>query len=263
MIPNLLQLPVPFLGALTINSFGLMIALCFLAGMQVMAQSFQRNRINPALADRYALTAGFVGLAGARVWYILTFYDQVRGDLWGAVFSSAGFIFYGGFIFAAAAIILMARRDELKLSSVADSFGPALALAYAVGRVGCQLSGDGDYGIATSTFWGMSYETGVIPTPPGVKAFPAPLYESAASLLILYILLGIENRPDWQAPWRRFGAYLSMIALERFMIEFIRINPKVLLIFSQAQLIAVGLMLIGLYLVISRAPARETPAGSA
>ena len=263
MIPTLFQIPLPYLGALTVNSFGLMVALCFLAGMQLMAESFRRNRINPALADRYALTAGFVGLAGARVWYILTFYEQVRGDFLGAVFSTSGFIFYGGFIFAAAAVILMARADKLDLSSVADSFGPALALAYAVGRVGCQLSGDGDYGIPTDSVLGMSYATGVIPTAPGVKALPAPLYESAASLLILYVLLRIETRPAWQAPWRRFGAYLSMIALERFLIEFIRINPRVFLIFSQAQLIALGLVLIGLYLVVSRAPARGISAGSA
>jgi phosphatidylglycerol:prolipoprotein diacylglycerol transferase len=146
----------------------------------------------------------------------------------------------------------MAKRDRIPIGLMADSFGPSLALGYAIGRLGCQLSGDGDYGITTQSLWGMSYATGVIPTLPGELALPTPLYESAVCMGILYILLKLEVHPSWQAPFRRFGAYLVLIAAERFMVEFWRINPKVLGVFSEAQVIAVLLALLGVYLVFSR-----------
>ncbi|NLF26021.1 MAG: prolipoprotein diacylglyceryl transferase [Deltaproteobacteria bacterium] len=252
MIPQLFHIPFPLFGDLKVNSFGLMVALALLAAIQLMSRSFERNGINPALADKYVLGAGLSGLFGARIWYILEHYSDLKHDLLGALFSTAGFTFYGGFIFAALVVIVMTKRDRISIGLMADSFGPSLALGYAIGRLGCQLSGDGDYGIATESLWGMSYATGVIPTPPGELALPTPLYESSICMGILYVLLKLEVHPKWQVPFKRFGAYLVLIAAERFVVEFWRINPKVLGTFSEAQVIAVLLVLVGGYLVFSR-----------
>jgi phosphatidylglycerol---prolipoprotein diacylglyceryl transferase len=257
MIPQIL-----YLGPFPINSFGLMVALAIFSGIPILACSFKQAKIDPKLAEKYAVTAGISGIIGARLWYIIVnfpvIWEQARqaptvgGILFALsehVFASAGFIFYGGFLFAVPVLLFLMKRDGISPPQLVDTLGPGLALAYAIGRVGCQLSGDGDYGIATTSFLGMSYETGVVPTPPGILVFPAPFFESCASLLIFLFLLRIEERQIVTKPYARFGCYLALMSLERFAIEFIRINPKHVG-FSQAQYIALGLLVTSLFLIV-------------
>ena len=248
MIPQIFQL-----GPLPINSFGLAVALGILAGIKLLERSFAANNIPVKLAERYALTAGIVGLLGARLWYVFVdFYSEVKHDLIAALFSSAGFTFYGGFILSTIVLLIMSRIDRIPLARFLDSLGPALTIAYAIGRLGCQLSGDGDYGIATESIFGMSYSTGVIPTAPGVLVFPTPLYESFMAFLILAVLLKLEKIPAMIArPYSRFGSYLALIASERFLIEFLRINRKFSYGLSQAQFIAIGLIVIGIFMIVA------------
>lgn len=243
MIPRILEL-----GPIPLNSFGLMVALAVFAAIYRLQMSFAANGIDQSKAEKYVLTGALVGLAGARVWYIIVFYPTLKEDLLGAVFSGAGFIFYGGFIAATVTLIAMSQIEKIPLSKFLDSMGPTLALGYAVGRVGCQLSGDGDYGMATTSIFGMSYEHGVIPTPPGVFAFPTPLYESILALGVLFLLLKADKITFWLSPYRRFGLYLACMSVERFLIEFLRLNPRIALGLSQAQFISIGLFLVGLIL---------------
>lgn len=243
MIPQIIQI-----GEIPINSFGLMIACAFLAGIYLLGRSFELNGISGRLAEKYVLLGGFVGLLGARILFVIDHLDQYKDDPWGALFSSSGFTFYGGFILSTIVLIGLSRLDKIKLSSFLDSTGPTLALAYAIGRLGCQLAGDGDYGIATESVFGMSYATGVIATPPGVLAFPTPLYESVMCLMILWVLLRVESAPAWQVPYRRFSLYLMLIAPERFLIEFLRINPRIAFGLSEAQLIAIAIFIVGVIL---------------
>jgi phosphatidylglycerol---prolipoprotein diacylglyceryl transferase len=184
-------------------------------------------------------------LIAARIWYMATNWSEVRGDVWGAIFSGAGFVFYGGFLVSFILVFIMAKRDKLPLTSFMDALGPTLCIGYAVGRLGCQLSGDGDYGIATSSIFGMSFAQGVVPTPPGVLVFPTPLYESFITLVVLRTLLFVEDLPGWQRPLKRFGLYLFLISLERFFIEFLRVNPKGAFGLSEAQVIAACLSVVG------------------
>lgn len=241
MIPRLLSF-----GPLPINSFGLMVALGILSGVFVLESSFSRQGINPKLAERYALGAGFSGIVGARLWYILENWALLQHDLWGALTAGAGFTFYGGFILATIVLYFMTLWDGIKLHKLVDSVGPALALSYAIGRVGCQLAGDGDYGIATTTVFGMSYGTGVVPTPPGILVFPTPFFESLMSLLVFVILIKLEESGRCSRPFKRFGIYLALMSVERFLIEFIRVNPKLVGVLSEAQVLAIGLFLVGL-----------------
>ena len=245
MIPEIFRV-----GPFPINSFGLMVALAIFCGMYRLAQSFRENSINPLLAERYAFVAGFVGLLGARIWHILENWSDLKDNLGAALISSAGFTFYGGFIFSTLALILLAKHDKIKISTLADSLGPALSLAYAVGRLGCQLSGDGDYGATTTSLFGMSYETGVVPTVRGEFAYPTPLFESVAAILILLVLTKVETRKLLAAPFRRFGLYLVLTALARFFVEFLRINPTVFVGLSEAQAISLLLMAFGLILML-------------
>jgi phosphatidylglycerol---prolipoprotein diacylglyceryl transferase len=243
MIPQILHI-----GPFPINSFGLMIALAFFALIPRLALSFKHNGLNGALAERYVFTGGFVGFLGARLWYIAEGHPGTE-NLLDALFSTAGFTFYGGFLIGAVVLLVMAHRDRFPISSFVDSVGPALALGYAIGRIGCQLAGDGCYGIPTDSVVGMSYPEGVIPTPPGVTVFPTPVFESTAAILVALVLARIETMPAWRVPFARFGAYLVLMAVERFSVEFLRRNPSVLWSLSEAQVIAVAIFAAGLVLL--------------
>lgn len=245
MIPIIIQL-----GPIPINSFGLMMALAILAASLLLAKTFQANGIDPSLGDKFAFTAGVSGLIGARIWFLAEHYNELAADFWSAAFSSAGFTFYGGFIIASLSVIFLCKQNKLSIAKVADCLGPALCLGYAVGRLGCQLSGDGDYGMQTTSFWGMSYATGVIPTDPGVLAYPTPFFESTIALVVMFILLKVDSSLKWQAPFQRFGLYLILISTERFFIEFIRIERKFDSGYSEAQYIALILALIGSFMFL-------------
>lgn len=247
MIPEIFSL-----GPIPVNSFGLMVALAIFSASILLAKSFQVNGLNSNLAEKYVLTGGIGGLVGARLWYVFVDnYSELKNDLFSALISSAGFTFYGGFIISGILLLILIILDKIKVSSFVDATGPALALGYAIGRLGCQLSGDGDYGIETTSILGMSFSTGVIPTAPGVLVYPTPLYESTICILILFLLLHVERLTSWQlAPGARFGLYLSLVALERFFVEFIRINPEVVGTLSQAQVISLFIFSFGIFLIL-------------
>jgi phosphatidylglycerol:prolipoprotein diacylglycerol transferase len=256
MIPTLIEL-----GPLPVRSFGLMVALALFAGAVRLAISFKRYGLDARLAERYVTAGGISGLLGARLWYLGENWGEVRHDLLGALFSSAGFTFYGGFIIGSLVVLYLARRDGTDIGKFCDSLGPCLALGYAIGRLGCQLSGDGDYGIATNGFWGMSYSTGIMPTPPGVQVYPTPLFESSISLLVLWILSRVEVNPlTLPRRFQRFGLYLVLISVERLCVEGFRVNPVVAGGMSEAQIIALVLIALGSALML-RGPRNKAMVG--
>lgn len=246
MIPTIIQF-----GPLPVHSFGLMVALAMYAAMIRAGMSFEANGLGARRGEQYALIGTVVGLVGARLWSIGENWSEARLNLFAALISPAGFTFYGGFLLAFIVIVTLSRIHHIPFHALADSVGPALTICYLVGRLGCQLAGDGDYGVTTESFWGMSYGQGVVPTVPGVRVFPTPLFESAMCAVILGILVRAESIERWRMPFRRAGLYFCLISLERFLIEFLRVNPKVLsapllqVNLSEAQIIALGFLLFG------------------
>lgn len=238
MIPRLFEL-----GPIPVNSFGLCVALAAFGSSILLAKSFSRYEIDSKLAEKYVLWGIVSGLIGARIWSLIHRWEDTLRDPIGEIFSSAGFIFYGGFILATIVLITMSRLDKIPLSKFLDALAPTLAFGYGVGRLGCQLSGDGDYGIQTESIFGMAYPGGVIPTPPGVLVYPTPLYESTMAFLICGVLLVLERKRV--APYLVFALYLVLISFERFLIEFLRINPKIYGSLSEAQIVSLGLVAIG------------------
>jgi phosphatidylglycerol---prolipoprotein diacylglyceryl transferase len=247
LIPLLVEI-----GPLPVYSFGLTIAVAFVFGTLRLTYSFEQFGIPPHLAERYVMWAGISGLVGARIWFILENLSELSGDLLSALFANAGFTFYGGFIIAALVLIVRAKRDGVPLLTFADALGPTLALGYAVGRLGCQLSGDGDYGIPTTGFFGMAFEDGTVPTPPGVKVFPTPLFESAFAFLLVWILSVVERKEGgfFARPGMRFGLYLVLLSFERFWVETLRPNQLLIGSFSEAQCVAIGLSLVGATMMV-------------
>lgn len=221
------------------------------------------------------ILAAVAGFAGAKVFDNLENWDRFIDDPIGNLFSASGLTFYGGLIVATIAIVWYLRKHKVAIIHAADAFGPVLMLSYALGRIGCQVSGDGDWGIVNTkpkpfSFlpdWAWSYtyphnvnKVGeVIPNctwddyctqlPAGV--YPTPLYEIIACLFLFAILWSLRKRI--KIGGRIFAIYLFLNGFERFWIEKIRVNtPQHLFGFqpTQAEIISTLLMLVGIGLYL-------------
>ena len=239
------------IGHITFYSFGLMAALSLLVpGFLVIYPLLKRHGVR--FADRLVLeviiAAGVGGFAGARIYYLFQHLSDVRHDVWGSIFTGSGFTWYGGLIggIVAVAAICLVRRAPLGL--MANIVAPSVALGYAIGRVGCQLAGDGDYGKPSGLPWAMGYPHGTVPTPPGVRVHPTPIYEILLMLPIFWVLWRLARKP--RPGWYVFGWFLVLSGLERFPIEFLRRNPHWLLGLTQPQWIAMLSVVIGTVMIL-------------
>jgi len=224
-----------------------------------LSESFSISGVDPKVAETFVFSGVLSGLIGARIWYLIEEYSIIKDDFWGAVFSGAGFTFYGGFVLAILVLILLCKFKKIPLHVFFDSVGPTLAIGYAIGRLGCQLSGDGDYGIVTNSFLGMSYSSGVVPTPPGVLVYPTPLFESFMAILIAVYLIKAEKLVKWSTPYKRWGLYLCLVCAERFFIEFIRVKERYAFGLSEAHYFSILFFGLGLYLVLRSNSANTSP----
>jgi phosphatidylglycerol:prolipoprotein diacylglycerol transferase len=202
------------------------------------------------------------GLVGSRVYYVVQNYSQVKHDLLGSLFSGSGLVWYGGVIGGALAVIGWAWWRGMLNLVLLDIASIPLAMGYAIGRIGCQLSGDGDYGKVSSLPTAMGYPHGTVPTPPGVTVLPTPIYETVAMGLVAWWLW---RKRDAFRPGALFAFYLLLSGLERLLIEFIRRNHRVGLGMTVPQFESIALMIIGvlwLTLMARRGGVRLARAGA-
>src|SRR6185295_15610302 len=229
------------LGPLTLQTFGLMFALAFLAAGALIGKRLLElgKPVDWAYEMGFAALVG--GIVGSRVYFIVQNYDSVKDDLLGNLFSGSGLVWYGGAIGGALAVLAWARyRDFLGLALL-DLAAPALALGYAIGRCGCQLSGDGDYGRPFNGPWAMSYPNGTVATDRTVH--PTPIYETLAMGLGAWFLWQLRDRVRAGV---LFAIYLVYAGAERFLVEFLRRNDASALGLTTAQLESLGAMVAGL-----------------
>jgi phosphatidylglycerol:prolipoprotein diacylglycerol transferase len=217
-------------GPLTLQTFGLMFALAFLgAGALIAVRLKEIGRpVDWAYEIGFAALVG--GVVGSRLYFIVQNYDSVKDDLLGNLFSGSGLVWYGGAIGGAVAVLLWAWYRGFLGLGLLDLVAPALALGYAIGRVGCQLSGDGDYGKAWDGPWAMSYPDGTVPTSEDVH--PTPVYETLAMGFCAWLLWQLRDR--FRAGVL-FAIYLLYAGVERFLIEFLRRNDELALGLTMAQ----------------------------
>jgi phosphatidylglycerol:prolipoprotein diacylglycerol transferase len=229
----------PEIGPL--QTFGLMFGLGFVAAGAIIARRLRELSEPVDWAYEIAFAALVGGFLGARIYWILDNWEQVSGDVLGNAFSGSGLTWYGGALGGALGVALWARwRGQLSLAT-ADLVAPALAFGYAVGRVGCQLSGDGDYGEAWDGPWAMAYPDGVVPTTQEVH--PTPIYETVAMGLGAWGLWLLRDRVRPGVLW---AGYLVLAGTERFLVEFVRRNEPAVGGLTAAQLTSLGLLLVGL-----------------
>lgn len=214
----------------------------------------------------YAALFGFIG---AKIFNSLETWNDFIKDPVGSLISFSGLTFYGGLICAGAAIILYARKHKIGIWHLCDAMAPALMLAYAVGRIGCHVSGDGDWGIVNTYakpfswlpdwMWAYRYPHNVIGegipisgcTGPycnqlASPVFPTAFYEMTACLLLFAILWLIRKK--LKAPGQLFGIYLVFNGVERFLVETIRVNTRYLFLPfhpTQAEIISPLLVISG------------------
>jgi len=205
-------------GPLTIHTFGLMMALGFLAAGAVAYFEFRRKGLNPENVYWLTIAAAVGGLIGAKVHYLLLHTDELRGDPLASAFSGAGLVWYGGLIGGALAAMVVTLLYRLPWGKVLDSCTPAMAIGYAFGRMGCFLNGD-DYGRPSDLPWAMEFREGSPPTH-GEKVQPTQLYESFSSLLIFFIIMFLRKRI--KRDWALACVYLILAGTERFLVEFVR-----------------------------------------
>lgn len=265
-----LVFPVIFsIGPVTIYSFGVMLALAFLAAGHVVGRELERKGMDPDLSSSFVLWAAIGGLAGSR---LLSLVDDWQGFIERPIaflLTGAGFVFYGGLIGGFITVSYFIWRQRLPWLRVVDCIAPGLAIGQAIGRIGCQLAGDGDWGTPSTLPWAMSYPNAIIGwdawtrangLPIDVRVHPAPVYETLAYGIVFFILWSVRRtpHPDGTILW----LYLVLSSLVRFCVEFVRINPTVLFGLTEAQLISIALTTIGLVQLwrSSRARAVAAPA---
>ena len=260
------------LGPLSVTGYGLMMMVAFLMAGYAMQKELQRRGENEEYAADIVVAAVIGGILGAKLWYV-----GLTQDL-GALMSRGGLVWYGGFLGGVAAVLFNGWRKRVPTTYTMDLGSPALALGYALGRVGCFLVQD-DYGIPTSLPWGMKFPNGLPPTtaaeltkfhvsvpantPPWevLAVHPTQLYEVALMLFAFWILWRLRVHQHAQG-WL-FGVYLVLAGTERFLVEFLRAkDDRFLGPFTVAQATSVACVIAGA-LIMKKLNRREAPVPAA
>lgn len=270
------------LGPIHLGTFGLLLWLAAVAGTLVLHRNFLRNGVDADALSVVAFTV-IAGVIGAKVWHELQDVHELHDAMrqiavpgWGHPLEvvlgflhwfQAGFAWYGGMLAGIATLLWQGREarfrgplegtqgERVGAIRMLDLASPAAAIGYGVGRIGCLTSGDGDYGIRTTLPWGVHMRPdALVPTPDLVQ--PTPVYELLFAVLVCWILWRLGRRV-WPVGWIT-GVYLLLSGVGRFLVEFVRINPKLYLGMSNAQVAALGSVVLGAA-VIALAQARNMP----
>jgi phosphatidylglycerol:prolipoprotein diacylglycerol transferase len=259
MCPRLFQI-----GPFTVYGYGLMLALGFIVGSYLLVSEFKRRKLDPNVANNITLIALGAGVAGSKILYLIENWSSFILDPVGMTFNPGGLTYYGGFILAAFSIYMYGNKKGIKFFTIADAIAPGLILGYGIARIGCHLAGDGDYGFPTTLPWGTDYSNGTFPpsvafqdfpeitnkfpsgiVPDNIPCHPTPVYEFIICTLICWFLWSIRKKT---APTGKlFMLYLFFAGIERFVIEFLRPNPRIVFGLSEAQLISSVLIVLGLF----------------
>jgi phosphatidylglycerol:prolipoprotein diacylglycerol transferase len=236
--------PFLHLGHFNVPTFGLMLWLAAVAGAFIMDRSFRRAQVN---ADAVGMVAVAVvaGIVGAKIWHVIDTPIEFREFGWSVLWDRDGFAWFGGLVFGISALLLQGWYAKVGGLRILDLAAPAAAVGYGIGRIGCFLSGDGCYGVPTTLPWGMSFPNGIDPTL--ARVHPTPLYELIAGLLIGGYLWLRGGKP--RGTGAIVGEYLVLSGTARFLVEFVRRNPKILWDLSNAQLASLGSVVAGIVLI--------------
>jgi phosphatidylglycerol:prolipoprotein diacylglycerol transferase len=265
-----IEFPIP------IYSFGTMVAVALLTGAWLGGRELDRmyaegeidgvqgtgedgrpTEASPSvLVGTMTIIAAVAGILGAKLFTILGNPGRFLLDPAAVLFSTGGLTYYGGFLVAGGALYWYVRRHGLSAPHVADAAAPGMMLAYGIGRLGCHLAGDGDWGIPADLaaqpdwlptwLWAETYPR-AIAGPPAQPVYPTSVWEAIAAAALFGVLWALRTHP-FRAGWL-FSLYLVFNGVERFLIEKVRVNPEYHLFGltpTQAEIISVVLVVVGL-----------------
>jgi phosphatidylglycerol:prolipoprotein diacylglycerol transferase len=280
------------IGPAHLGTFGLLLWLAAVAGTIVLHKNFARNGVDADALNVVALVV-VAGVIGAKMWHELQDIGQLEAAMraigrpgWHHPFLVVagflqwfrdGFAWFGGMLAGIALLLAQGHGAHFKgpgwksvddpgtvrgarvgAVRMLDLAAPAAAIGYGIGRIGCLLSGDGDYGINTTLPWGvhMAKDALVPPRPPDALVQPTPIYELLFSLVLFWLLWQLGKRPR-PVGWLT-GLYLALSGVGRFLVEFVRVNPKLYFdgTMSNAQ-VAAALSVIAGLAVMAMAQARH------
>jgi phosphatidylglycerol:prolipoprotein diacylglycerol transferase len=251
------------IGPFTVYSYGLMLGIGFIAASMVLGRELRRRGMDAGLGNTITLLAIVFGVAGSKLLYVLENWEAFLRSP-GLLFSPAGLTWYGGFFLATFAIWIYAKRRKVRFADVCDSASPALLLGYGIARIGCHLAGDGDYGMPTDLPWAAVYSKGTYPpsvafsqfpeavakygvdgvVPDTIPLHPTPIYEFLAGVAGFFLLVRLAGKP--RPAGALFMIYLAYAGAARFLVEFLRLNPRILFGLSEAQLISALMIVAGI-----------------
>lgn len=234
--------PVLFdLFGLSVNSYGLSKAAAALVAGFLLVREFRRMGWDEDRAWTLVMATTFFGFVGAKAYFLA----ENGGSISLHHFGGSGFTWYGGFLAGTLTVLVLARRWHLPLLPLAGVLASPLAAAYAIGRIGCFLAGDGTYGRPSDLPWAMAFPDGAVPT--SVPVHPTALYETIAALLLAVVLWQLRTRAR---PVTLVAVYALASGGTRLLIEELRINSESWLGLTQPQLWSVALTLTGLGLLV-------------
>jgi phosphatidylglycerol---prolipoprotein diacylglyceryl transferase len=250
--------PFIHIGPVTLGTYGLLVATAMLVAFFVLRADFRRREM-AVDAETIIGVTGIVGLIGARVYSLLETPKEFWANPWPMLFSKMGFTWFGALITGMITLWLLARRYRVPMLLMLDCASPAAAIGYGVGRIGCLISGDGDYGTPTSLPWGMSFPNGIVPTTQRVH--PTPIYEFLGAVVIFWILwqIGAGAIAGRRAYGRIAGYYLILTGIARFFVEFIRLNPRTIYGLTNAQAVSIVSVVLGVVMLLMLRSAPPLP----
>jgi phosphatidylglycerol:prolipoprotein diacylglycerol transferase len=232
------------LGPITIYSYGLMMAMGFITGDFLLTRECHRRGISPDFANAIVVWGAVGGIVGSRIYDVFDNWPAYAASPWSIVFSGAGFVWYGGFIGGAIAAAIVSHYYQVPILRAFDMCAPAC-----------------DWGLPSTLPWAMAYPRAIVGWNArtvlkldghgnlvsgyfsAVRVHPAPVYESMLYAAIFCLMWSTRKK----APeGRLISLYLILEGLARFMVEFVRINPRVAFGLSEAQLISLAMITIGL-----------------
>lgn len=241
-----------------------MLALAFLVSNYLLSKEIERKKIYPDVSSTVTFLTIVLGIAGSKLFHLIENFDRFLRNPIAEAFNAGGLTFYGGMIVATLGNLMYLRSQKIAPMRFLDAVAPSLMIGYGIGRIGCLLAGDGCYGEPCDLPWAMTFPNGYVSTlatenpelamqfrqlfpdvavPKDIPVHPTPLYELLYSAIFFALLWKLRTVPK-PAGWI-FFVYLILQAAGRFSVEFIRLNPSVLFGLSEAQVIAVVMMLVG------------------
>ncbi len=237
MYPTLIEF-----GPVGIHSYGLMLATAFITVVFVLQYELKRRDFVAEQASTIVMAAALGGIVGAKLYSAFLDGSINLREL----FSTSGLVWYGGLIGGCLAVTIVILRSPNPFFPTVDIVGPTVILGYGIGRIGCLLAGDGDYGPPSDLPWAMAFPNGTVPTV--VPVHPTPIYESLMSFAFFGLLWSQRHRFQ-NVPGTTFGLSLMLLGVERFIAEFWRITPRVLGWMTAAQIFSIVVFGLGIALI--------------